>query len=325
MLEFNVKHDFLFFRMSSDFIPYASHPLMNTLVTGKKKFKWQEHFGEQLFEIGNFIRKHGFRISMHPNYLCVLNATEEALKTSITELEYHADLFECMQLDNTHKFQIHCGGIFDDKQKSLEKLVERYHTLSERVKKHLVFENDDHYFSLDDCIWVHERTGVPILFDTLHHECLNTSGETQRQAFKRAASTWNKKDGLPMIDYSSQSTQGGSLRGEHTESIDLKHFEKIICKQVMRVQDDPGNVIPFDTMLEIKDKEISGLKCIKMFQEHRERYHGPSAEKIVYTEEEKENEVKEVGVQARISNRDEKGEKVTTSKKEKVKHKKLNN
>jgi UV DNA damage endonuclease len=321
MLEFNLKHDLRFFRIGSEFVPFASHQLMSKLVS-EKKFKWQEHFGEQLKEIGDFVRKHNMRIAMHPDHFCLLNSTsEDILNKSLSELEYHADIFECMQLDSTHKFQIHCGGVYGDKKKSMERLVERYNNkVSDRVKKHLVIENDDHLFSLDDCIWVSERTGIPILFDTLHHECLNTSGETQRQAFKRAAATWKKeRDGIPMIDYSSQTTEVGAKRGKHTDSIDLAHFERVICNQIMRVEDDNGNLISCDIMLEIKDKEASGLKCIEMFQNYREKYYGEAAVRPPYTDEEKESEEKEIIVQAKISNRDDKGTKLPTPKKEKVK------
>ena len=41
--------------------------------------------------------------------------------------------------------------------------------------------------------------------DTFHHECFNSGEESLVSALKKAKSTWKKdKDGIPMVDYSSQ-------------------------------------------------------------------------------------------------------------------------
>ncbi|KAL0491741.1 hypothetical protein AKO1_010193, partial [Acrasis kona] len=310
MLEYNLKHDLLFFRIGSECIPFASHQLMRDLEK-EMKFRWQDQFAQQLLEIGDFVREHGMRISMHPDHFCLINSpSDDILEKSIQELEYHADLFECMKLDSTHKFQIHVGGVYGDKQSAMERFVQRYkENLSQRIKKHLVIENDDHLFSLEDCMWIHNQCGVPILFDTLHHECLNHSQETQRQAFARAAATWVRdRDGIPMIDYSSQTDEMNAKRGKHTEHVDIEHFERIVCKQVMCVVDEKdGNYIPFDVMLEIKDKEKSAVECIVPFAKYRELYHGPQRFKLEFTEEEIQAEIDEIEKQARISKRDENG------------------
>jgi len=319
MLEYNLKNDLLFFRIGSECIPFASHQLMRDLEK-EMKFRWQDQFSQQLLEIGDFVREHNMRISMHPDHFCLINSpSDDILQKSIDELEYHADLFECMKLDSKHKFQIHVGGVYEDKKSALERFVKRYkENLSERVKKYLVIENDDHLFSLEDCMWIHSQCGVPILFDTLHHECLNQSGETQRQAFARAASTWNReRDGNPMIDYSSQTTEINAKRGKHTEHIDLEHFERIVCKQVMCVVDEKtGNYIPFDTMLEIKDKEASAVEAIVPYAKYRELYHGPQRFKLEFDEAAIQAEIDEIERQARISNRDENGVKLEPVKNE---------
>jgi UV DNA damage endonuclease len=93
-----------------------------------------------------------------------------------------------------------------------------------------------------------------VLFDTFHHECLN-NGETLREAFAQAASTWGPRDGVPLVDYSSQ--KRGARRGSHAESLNLRHF---------RVTIDALGGVDLDLMLEVKDKELSALRALRSEQ-----------------------------------------------------------
>ncbi len=49
ILSFNKKNNILFFRISSDIIPFASHPICQT--------DWTRNFKTELNEIGDFIKK----------------------------------------------------------------------------------------------------------------------------------------------------------------------------------------------------------------------------------------------------------------------------
>lgn len=52
-----------------------------------------------------------------------------------------------------------------------------------------------------DCLRIHTETGIPVLFDVLHHE-LNNSDEGLKDAFALFTRTWEEEDGIPMVDYS---------------------------------------------------------------------------------------------------------------------------
>jgi UV DNA damage endonuclease len=81
--------------------------------------------------------------------------------------------------------------------------------LSESIKERLVIENDDHLFSLNDCMVI--ETSIPIVFDNFHHDCFS-DGESLDDSIKTSNSTWKKaKDGIPIMDYSSQ--QLGERKG----------------------------------------------------------------------------------------------------------------
>ena len=243
MLRYNIEHDMLFFRITSDLVPFASHKI--------NEFDWQSYFEERFGEIGKLINKNDIRISMHPDQFIVLNSTkDDVVERSIAELDYHADVLNLLGLDSTHKIQLHVGGVYGDKRKSKDRFVRRYDQLDEKIKKRLVIENDDTSYTLKDCLDINKMCGIPILFDTFHHQ-VNNSGEEISEALRSVSETWDGKDGLPMIDYSSQ--EPDEKEGKHAESIDEVDFRKFI--KLSKPYD-------FDIMLEIKDKEKSTLKAV---------------------------------------------------------------
>jgi len=98
MLKFNVKHKILFFRITSDIVPFASHPIC--------RFDWQKHFEKQFEAIGDFIRKHEMRISMHPDQFILINSIDKKiLEKSVRELTYHTEVLNLMGLDTSAKIQ----------------------------------------------------------------------------------------------------------------------------------------------------------------------------------------------------------------------------
>ena len=201
-------------------------------------------------EIGGFIALHSMRISMHPDQFVLINSpSEEIFEKSIRDLIYHEEVLSLLGLDSTHKIQIHVGGMYGDKTTAIERFVKRFEALPERIKKRLVIENDDRLFSLKDTLEISSLTGIPVLFDTLHHEVVNNS-ESFHEAFGLFTKTWKTEDGIPMIDYSDQDPEG--RRGKHKPSIDLTHFKNFL-QQVKGFD--------FDIMFEIKDKESSALKA----------------------------------------------------------------
>ncbi|MBN2245225.1 MAG: UV DNA damage repair endonuclease UvsE [Candidatus Aminicenantes bacterium] len=244
ILRYNQEKGFYFFRISSDIIPFASHPVCT--------FSWKTHFKKELREAGDFIKKNKMRISMHPDQFVLINSPhEDVVDKSIKELDYHCRVLDSMELDSTAKIQIHVGGVYKAKPQAIERFIQRYQTLSSNLRDRLVIENDDRLYSLKDCLQIHAQIGLPVLFDTFHHECLN-HGETTREGLKAAVKTWGAKDGILMVDYSSQ--EKGAKKGKHAEAIDLDSFRTFL-------EETKG--LDFDIMLEIKDKEKSAAQAIK--------------------------------------------------------------
>ena len=280
ILKYNVKNNLLFFRISSDLIPFASHPIC--------KFSWYKFFQSEFKQIGDYIKKHSIRITMHPDQFVILNSPDNKIvENSINELKYHCKVLDTMCLDDTAKVQIHVGGVYGNKLGARDRFIKTYNNNSklvddddDSIRRRLVIENDDRLYSLKDCLQINQQTGIPIVFDSFHHECY--SNEEQQLlllqiALQKAMSTWKStKDGLPIVDYSSQDTRNkrdnkSNRKGKHAETIDTTLFRKFL-------KETEG--LDFDIMLEIKDKEKSALKALGIVRELRSIV-APAADVVV--------------------------------------------
>ena len=243
ILAWNVQHQLLFFRIGSGVVPFGSHPI-NT-------FPWQTHFTTEFRVLGDYIRQHNLRVSFHPDQFVVLNSPDAGIvERSIQELIYQGSMLDLMGLDSTHKLQIHVGGLYNDRELAISRFISTYQRLPEAVRARLVIENDDRLFSLQDCLRVHAAVGIPILFDNFHHECLN-HGEPMAEALHLAAATWHPtRDGVMMMDYSSQAP--GERKGKHTPTLEDDLFKGFLRDL---------NGLDADIMLEIKDKEASAHRA----------------------------------------------------------------
>jgi UV DNA damage endonuclease len=244
-LQYNKEHNLLFFRVCSGLVPFGSHHV--------NIFNWQDYFKIDFEAIGQYIKQNGFRISVHPDQFTLINSiSQDIFERSKKELFYHAQLLDLMQLDLTAKIQIHVGGVYGNKPQSIKTFIERYGRLDEEITRRLVVENDERLFDVDDCLEISAQTGVPVLFDAFHHKINHRVGK-EKVDFASISMTWRSRDGLPMVDYSSQKPQ--AKPGSHTQSIDLADFEAFLAST---------RLFDFDVMLEIKDKEESANKALKM-------------------------------------------------------------
>lgn len=245
ILEFNVKHNIYFFRITSDLIPFASHPIMN--------FNWQKYFSPNFIEIGDYINKNKIRISMHPGQYTVINSNKrEIFDKSKKELKYHIDILNLMNLDASAKIITHIGGVYGNKTESKSRFIKHYNELGENIRKHYVIENDDKSYNIKDCLFVNQETGIPIVFDSYHHEC-NSTQKSVREELDQVVKTWTSNDGLPIFHYSSEHSLKG--KPQHADKIDILHFSRFI---------EETKKYNYDIMLEIKDKEKSAIKALKL-------------------------------------------------------------
>jgi UV DNA damage endonuclease len=245
MLHFNVEHGIRFFRISSDLIPFASHPEIEP--------PWRHLYARAIAELGPLIQHDGIRIDMHPGQYTVLNSPDEKVaKNAVRDLVYHVGVLDEMGLDPTAKVQIHLGGVYGDRETSLARFIARAKLLPETVRRRLAIENDERSFGLADCLRVAEAVRLPVLLDVYHHR-LKNDGESLADALVAAAETWSAADGVPMVDYSLP-LPGGRF-GQHAETLDDDDFRRFV---------HASRGVDVDVMLEIKDKELSALRAVEL-------------------------------------------------------------
>lgn len=246
-VKWNIENGVKFFRISSDLIPFASHPICT--------FPWQKFFRPYFRRLGYYIREHRIRVSMHPDQFVLLNALDKRIvRNSIRELVYHAQVLDLMQLPPDAKIQIHIGGVYGNKEQSIQRFAQQFQKLPANVRRRLVVENDDRLYTVSDCLKLHRIIKIPVVFDSFHHE-VNPDGTDIKTALLRCMRTWRRRDGVPIVDYSSQEPK--ARLGSHTHHINQNHFRSFI--EQLPEHD-------FDLMLEIKDKEKSALVALKLLK-----------------------------------------------------------
>ncbi len=85
----------------------------------------------------------------------------------------------------------------------IDRFVKVYELLEDSVRNRLVIENDERLYSVSDCLAIHERTGIPVLLDVFHHS-VNNNHEPTADLLEPVEATWKNRDGIPLVDYSSQ-------------------------------------------------------------------------------------------------------------------------
>ena len=211
VLDYLAKERLDMYRLSSDIAPYATHPDMpqfHSMVADSDA---------DLAAFGAKARDLDIRLSFHPSQYVLLNAPDPALTAkSIWDLASQAEMLDRMGLDDEAVMITHVGGVYDDREASRARWIEGWEKCPEHVKRRLVLENDDIRFSAADVLWIHERTGVRLVFDYQHFWCLNPEGLRMRPTLEAFLASWPAGRGRPKLHFSSPRTEMRELKQKIT-------------------------------------------------------------------------------------------------------------
>jgi len=249
IVKWNVENGINFFRISSDIFPWASEYNIEDLPQ-------YQRIKTVLSSCGNYARDNRVRLTSHPGPFNVLvSPREHVVQNTITDLTNHGKVFDLLGLDRTpyNKINIHCNGVYGDKQSALDRFCKNFELLPESVQTRLTVENDDKasMYSVKDLMYIHERIGIPIVFDYHHHKFC-TGDMTEQEALELAISTWPK--GItPVVHYSES-------KALHENNQKLK--PQAHSDYINNLPSTYGNNV--DIMVESKAKELSILPHLNL-------------------------------------------------------------
>lgn len=248
------------YRISSDIAPYITHP-------DYPAFHNQiEECRDDLAILGGKLRRFDVRLSMHPSQYIVLNAVDERVaRSAVADFIYHADFLDALGAGPEAKIITHVGGVYGDRPAAAARFVERHRALPAHVRARLVLENDDVSWGVPDILAIHGETGIPLVFDILHHRVINPGDLSEVDACRACLATW-PADQMPKIHYSSQrSTLREVVRkdratgGKSTAMVAAKpgqHDDWIDPTDFLWFLERMGSA-RFDAMLEAKQKDVA--------------------------------------------------------------------
>lgn len=248
ILKWNKENKVNFFRISSDLFPWASHYKLSDLPQ-------YNEIKIALENAGKFAKNNDMRLTSHPGPFNVLvSPNKNVVANTIIDLQVHADMFDMLNLSRSpyNKINIHCNGVYGDKKSAMDRFCMNFDILPDSVKSRLTIENDDKssMYSVKDLMYIHDKIGIPIVFDYHHHKFCN-GGLSEKDALVLAISTWPDEI-KPVVHYSES-------KSEHENDAKIK----------LQAHSDYINKLPntygydLDVMVEAKAKELSILPFLK--------------------------------------------------------------
>lgn len=231
ILLWNRQHAMGLFRLSQQFIPFASH--------SEFPYDWQQEHASELTRVGRLAANLGIRLSLHPGqFIQPGSPNGDTSVRSLAELRYVARLLTALEARDG-VIVLHVGGAYGDRLKAIQAFAAALASEAE-ILRYLALENDERVWPVEDVATVASLLGVPIILDTLHH-ALNPGSLSLRDALDLALPTWRNR---PKLHLSSQDP--AKQAGAHAWGIAPQDVESLVCALHGR---------PVDVMVEAKGKD----------------------------------------------------------------------
>lgn len=248
ILNYNIKNNIHFYRLTSKLVPLATHKNVN--------FDYIKPFINKFKYIGNLIKTNSLRVDVHPDQFTVLNSTnKEIVANSIINLKYHYKILEALNIKNKIII-LHIGGAQFGKDNSIKRFINNFNKLPNYLKKCIAIENDDKIFNITDCLYISRILNIPIVFDYHHYIC-NNNNEKLESFILEVFNTWHNK--TPKIHFSSPKSNLKKEFRSHNDYIDISSFISFIEK-IKYINRD------FDIMIEAKGKDAALFRLVSQLK-----------------------------------------------------------
>ncbi|MBE6138176.1 MAG: UV DNA damage repair endonuclease UvsE [Firmicutes bacterium] len=248
IIDYNIKNNIHFYRISSNLIPLATLKEIN--------FNYTDNYRRLYQQIGTKIKNHNMRVDMHPDQFTVLNSTKkEVLENALEILKYHYNVLEA--LDVKEKILIlHIGSNVFGKKASMIRFINNFNKLPEYLKKCIVVENDDKIFNIVDTLNICKKIDRPMVLDYHHYIC-NKDNIDINNYYTEIFSTW--KITKPKIHFSSPKNNTKKDIRSHHEYINVDSF-------ILFIEEIKHLNLDLDIMIEAKAKDEALFRLIRQLK-----------------------------------------------------------
>lgn len=211
ILHYNIAHGIEVYRLSSSLIPLAAH--------GEVEWDYITPFEELFQEIGEIVRKFGIRVSFHPGqYTLFTSPQNHVTKNAIVDMTYHYGMLKAMGLEKEGTLNIHVGGAYGDKEKTISRFHENFVKLDENIRMRTTLENDDKTYTAEETLEICEKHHVPFVFD-YHHHIANPCEVPFEELLPRIFVTWERIGLVPKFHLSSPKSE--KMIRAHADYVDM--------------------------------------------------------------------------------------------------------
>ncbi len=246
ILKYNQKNNIHFYRLTSKFIPLATHKDLN--------IEYIKKYDNLYNEAANLIKD--MRLDTHPDQFTVLNSTKkEVLDNTFRILEYHYQILTSLKIKNPIII-LHIGSSVFGKEKSIKRFIHNFNLLPDYIKKVIALENDDKIYNLKDVLNICQTLKVPFVFDYHHYKC-NNDGENYLDYIEQIFATW--KNIKPKIHFSSPKNNTKKDFRSHSDYINCDDFI-FFLEQIKKFNTD------IDIMLEAKAKDEAIFRLVRQLK-----------------------------------------------------------
>lgn len=230
-LEFVISNNIGMYRFSSDIIPFDS------------EWDWDKNdiIVSELIKLGNIIKRHNIRATIHPSQFCVINSeNNDVVKNSFNILEHHYVLSQYLNIEG---IIIHTGSAKGD---YVERFINNAKKLPNQILDMLYLENC-HSIDINTVVDICSKLNIKPVFD-LHHNrvCGNINVDNVLSVIK---TLWNNTTPL------------GHISSGRTYDNDKSHHDYIVDKDI-QLWKKYFDTFDFEVEAKLKDKAI--LKILEV-------------------------------------------------------------
>jgi len=220
LLWHNIAHGLRLYRLTSNLVPFATHPVADG-------WDWAAELAPDFAELGAVARAYGLRLSSHPGQYTVLSTAHAAVRgAAFADLAYHARVMDLLGLGREGRMVIHVGGAQGGKAVALERFAAAFAATPAGVRQRLCIENDDVVFHTSDVLALCQELGVPMVLD-LHHDLVNPGEAPLAALIDPIFATWAGAGRPPKVHVSSPRSEREPRA--HAEDIDPLPFRSFLA------------------------------------------------------------------------------------------------